>query len=173
MAVPFHIVLVAPEIPQNTGTIGRLCVCTDARLHLIRPLGFSLDAAHVRRAGLDYWQHLDLRVHENWQAFLDDARPERLFLASTRGRHSLYDYRFDAGQFLVFGNETSGLPDEFHTRYQESLCAIPMPGQHARSHNLANAVSIVLYEALRQTRFSSEKDLPPLVDALDAGPPAD
>jgi len=154
MSAPFHIVLVAPEIPPNTGTIGRLCVCTDARLHLIRPLGFSLDAAQVRRAGLDYWPYLELRVHENWEAFLQEARPDRMFFASTRGGRSLYDYRFQGGQFLVFGNETDGLPVEFYERYAENLYVIPMPGRHARSHNLANAASIVLYEALRQTLFS-------------------
>jgi tRNA (cytidine/uridine-2'-O-)-methyltransferase len=149
------VVLVAPEIPQNTGTIGRLCVCTGARLHLIRPLGFSLDAAHVRRAGLDYWPHLDLAVHDSWEAFLAAARPRRLCFASTRGVRSIYEHRFRTGDFLVFGNESAGLPPAFYARYRRGLRTIPMPGAHARSHNLANAVSIVLYEALRQTRFDA------------------
>ena len=148
-----HVVLMTPEIPQNTGTIGRLCVCTDARLHLIRPLGFSLDASRVRRAGLDYWKHVDLCVHESWQAFLEAADPQRLFFLSRHAGKSVYEQRFQDGDFLVFGSETSGLPDEFHTRYAGSLFRIPMPGRHARSHNLANAVSIVLYEALRQVGF--------------------
>jgi len=150
----FHIVLLAPEIPQNTGTIGRLCVCTGTRLHLIKPLGFLLDEAHVRRAGLDYWQHLDLQVYENWDEFLERNRPERLLFASTKGGKTIYECRFREGDYLVFGNETSGLPETFYQRYTDSLYMIPMPGPHARSHNLANAVSIVLYEALRQTHFS-------------------
>lgn len=149
----FHIVLVAPEIPQNTGTIGRLCVCTDARLHLVRPLAFSLDEARIRRAGLDYWPHLDLHVHEAWDDFLAAACPARLFFCTTKTSRSLYDVRFAAGDALVFGNETSGLPAPFYERYRDDLLTIPMPGAHARSHNLANAVSIVLYEALRQVRW--------------------
>ncbi len=149
----FHIVLIAPEIPQNTGTIGRLCVCTDARLHLIRPLGFSLDASRVKRAGLDYWHHVDLHVHESWPDFLATARPERLAYLTTKTTRTAYDYAFQDGDFLVFGNETSGFPPAFYEEYADSLFTIPMPGRHARSHNLANAVSIVLYEALRQTRW--------------------
>lgn len=150
----FHVVLVAPEIPQNTGTIGRLCVCTDARLHLVRPLAFSLDEARIRRAGLDYWPHLDLRVHEDWDAFLASAAPARLFFCTTKTTRSLYTVRFAAGDTLVFGNETSGLPPAFYERYRTDLLTIPMPGLHARSHNLANAVSIVLYEALRQVHWA-------------------
>ena len=152
----FHIVLVAPEIPQNTGTIGRLCVCTGARLHLIRPLGFSLDEASVRRAGLDYWPHLDLCVHDDWEAFLAAAQPARLLFASTKGGRSLYKFQFRPGDFLVFGNEGHGLPEALYERYSDSLYIIPMPGGHARSHNLANAAAIVLYEGLRQTRFRAD-----------------
>ncbi|NLF19481.1 MAG: tRNA (cytidine(34)-2'-O)-methyltransferase [Lentisphaerae bacterium] len=150
-----HVVLVAPEIPQNTGTIGRLCVCTETPLHLIEPLGFSLDEAHLRRAGLDYWRYLDVTVHPTWEAFLERARPGPLRFCSTKGARSLYEVRFDEGDWLVFGNETSGLPPGFYERYREALLTIPMPGRHARSHNLANAVSIVLYEALRQTRWAA------------------
>jgi tRNA (cytidine/uridine-2'-O-)-methyltransferase len=146
----FHVVLVAPEIPQNTGTIGRLCVCTDARLHLVRPLAFSLDEARIRRAGLDYWPHLDLQVHDSWDYFLATACPPRLFFCTTKTARSFYEVRFAPGDALVFGNETSGLPPAFYERYRDDLVTIPMPGRHARSHNLANAVSIVLYEALRQ-----------------------
>ncbi len=149
----FHIVLVAPEIPQNTGTIGRLCVCTGARLHLNKPLGYSLDEASVRRAGLDYWPHLDLCVHDDWEAFLAAAKPERMLFASTKGGRSLYEFQFHPGDYLVFGNEGHGLPDAFYERYSNALYIIPMPGVHARSHNLANAASIVLYEAMRQTVF--------------------
>lgn len=146
----FDIVLVAPEIPQNTGTIGRLCVCTDARLHLIRPLGFSLDESRIRRAGLDYWKYLSIQVYSDWEEFITIQKPGRMIIASTKGPKSIYDVRYVPGDFLVFGNESAGLPPEMYARYSESLYTIPMPGKHARSHNLANAVSIVLYEALRQ-----------------------
>jgi len=149
-----HVVLVAPEIPQNTGTIGRLCVCTDTRLHLVRPLAFSLDEARIRRAGLDYWPYLDLHVHDTWEAFLAGATPRRLLFCSTRSQRSIYSARFGDGDALVFGNESRGLPPAFYERYRDDLFTIPMPGAHARSHNLANAVSIVLYEALRQTRWA-------------------
>lgn len=150
----FNIVLVAPEIPQNTGTIGRLCVCTDARLHLVRPLGFSLDESRVRRAGLDYWHHVDLHVHDGWEEFLSSVAPERSAFLSTKAGKCIYDYRFSDGDFLVFGSETGGFPADFYKRYTEALYTIPMPGRHARSHNLANAVSIVLYEALRQVKWA-------------------
>ncbi|MBT3377243.1 MAG: tRNA (cytidine(34)-2'-O)-methyltransferase [Lentisphaerae bacterium] len=149
----FNIVLFAPEIPQNTGTIGRLCVCTDASLHLIRPLGFSLDESRIRRAGLDYWQYLDLHVHDTWDRFLTDAAPERMFLLTTKATRSVYDCAFREGDFLIFGQESSGLPAALHATYSERRFTIPMPGEHARSHNLANAVSIVLYEGLRQVRW--------------------
>jgi len=152
----FNIVLVAPEIPQNTGTIGRLCVCTDARLHLVEPLGFSLAESRIRRAGLDYWRYLDLQVYRSWPDFIGTARPGHLAFFSTKARKSLYDGRFSLGDYLVFGNETSGLPEVIHTRYRENFYSIPMPGQHARSHNLANAVSIVLYEAYRQIAHVAE-----------------
>jgi tRNA (cytidine/uridine-2'-O-)-methyltransferase len=146
----FQVVLVAPEIPQNTGTIGRLCVCTDTPLHLVRPLAFSLDEARIRRAGLDYWPHLDLHVHDSWDDFLRAAAPHRLWFCTTKTNRSLYEVQFAPGDTLVFGNETSGLPPPFYERYRDALVTIPMPGAHARSHNLANAVAIVLYEGLRQ-----------------------
>ncbi len=145
-----HIVLVAPEIPQNTGAIGRLCVCLDARLHLVRPLGFELDETHLRRAGLDYWRHVHLSVHDSWEAFLAAERPARMHLASTKGTIPYYEREFQPGDYLVFGRETSGLPPEFYQRYAADLCTIPMPGRHHRSLNLANAVSILAYEAYRQ-----------------------
>ncbi len=158
MSPCFNIVLIAPEIPQNTGTIGRLCVCTDARLHLIKPLGFQLDEAHLRRAGLDYWPYLDWQVYENWQTFLTEAKPTRMIFCSTKTKRSVYQLQLQPGDWLVFGNEGHGLPDDFYRRYQEQLFTIPMPGIHARSHNLANAVSIVLYEGLRQSKFSLSSD---------------
>jgi len=150
MPMPLHIVLVKPEIPHNTGAVGRLCVGLDCALHLIRPLGFHLSDHYVQRAGLDYWEFLRLTVHDSWDDFLATVHPPRLFFLSTRGQHSLYDCTFGEGDALVFGNEGKGLPDEFYTRYADSLFKIPMPGEHARSINLANAVSITAYEAYRQ-----------------------
>jgi tRNA (cytidine/uridine-2'-O-)-methyltransferase len=145
-----HIVLLAPEIPQNTGTIGRLCVCLDARLHLIKPLGFQIDEATVRRAGLDYWQYVDLAVHDSWDAFLATERPARMHFPSTKGARVYYEVDYQPGDYLVFGRETTGLPPAFYAQYADQLCTIPMPGRHARSLNLANAVSVVVYEAYRQ-----------------------
>jgi len=149
---PFHIVLVAPEIPQNTGTIGRLAVSTDCRLHLIEPLGFSLEDKFLKRAGLDYWPHLRFTLHRNWEDFFAAEKPERLFFISTHGKKSFFDAEYHEGDYLVFGRESSGLPPELYERYRDDLWRIPMPGEFSRSLNLANSVSIVLYEAMRQNR---------------------
>ena len=151
MNTPFRIVLFAPEIPQNTGTIGRLCVCCGAELHLIEPLGFEVTETRLRRAGLDYWRHLTWHVHPSWSAFVDDQAPERLFFATAHARRTIYQTAFRTGDWLVFGNETGGLPQTIHEQYAENMRTIPMPGEHARTHNLANAVAIVLHEALRQS----------------------
>lgn len=152
MTTPLQLVLVHPEIPHNTGAIGRLCVGLGCALHLVRPLGFRLTEAHLRRAGMDYWEHLDLHVHDSWDAFLQAARPdtERLFFLSTRGARPLYACAFQPDDTLVFGNEGGGLPEDFYSRYAARLFRIPMPGPHARSINLANAASIAAYEAYRQ-----------------------
>ena len=150
----FSIVLVRPEIPHNTGAIGWLCVGLGAKLHLIRPLGFHLDDQAVARAGLDYWPHLDLQVHDTWEEDLAAAKPTRLFFLSTHGEKSLYDCAFEKGDAPVFGNESSGLRKDFYDRYRDRLFRIPMPGEHARSINLANAVSIAAYECYRQ--FSTD-----------------
>lgn len=156
-----HIVLVHPEIPHNTGAIGRLCTGLGARLHLVRPLGFRLTEKQIKRAGLDYWEHLDLRVHDSWKGFqtfgLDsatdasaDAVRQRMFFMSTRGEKSLYDCVFQDESYLIFGSESRGFPEEIYTRHRDSLFKIPMPGENARSINLANAVAITAYEAYRQ-----------------------
>ena len=146
----FSIVLLRPEIPHNTGAIGCRCVGLGVPLHLVRPLGFALDDRSVARAGLDYWPHLDVTLHDTWDDYLAAARPRRLKFLSTHGGRSLYECRFEDGDALVFGNESSGLPSGFYERYADSLFRIPMPGEHARSINLANAVSIVAYECYRQ-----------------------
>ena len=121
MTHSFSIVLLRPEIPHNTGAIGRLCVGLGVPLHLVRPLGFALDDRYVVRAGLDYWPHLDVTLHDTWDEYLAAAKPKRLFFLSTHGEKSLYECRFSEGDALVFGNESSGLPKDFYDRYKESL----------------------------------------------------
>jgi tRNA (cytidine/uridine-2'-O-)-methyltransferase len=148
--LPLHIVLVRPEIPHNTGAIGRLCVGLDCTLHLIRPLGFHLDAPHLKRAGMDYWEHVKLTIHDSWEDFLAQVKPPHLFFLSTRGEKSLYSCTFSPNDALIFGNESAGLPEPFYEYYRHDLFKIPMPGEYARSINLANAVSIAAYEAFRQ-----------------------
>lgn len=150
-SMSYNIVLVCPEIPQNTGNIGRLCVSTGSALHLIKPLGFSLDEKHLRRAGMDYWQHLDLHIYENWEEFIEKrTESANLFFLTTKTKRSFWDCSFKKGDYLVFGNEGSGLPKDFYQSYEKQLFTIPMTGEHCRSLNLANSVSIVLYEGLRQ-----------------------
>ena len=146
----FSVILLRPEIPHNTGAIGRLCVGLGVPLHLVKPLGFALDDRSIARAGLDYWPHLDVTLHDTWEECLAAVGPKRLHFLSTRGEKSLYGCRFEPGDALVFGNESSGLPNDFYLRYADSLFRIPMPGEHARSINLANAVSIAAYECYRQ-----------------------
>lgn len=146
----FSIVLLKPEIPHNTGAIGRMCVGLGVPLDLVRPLGFRLDEKSVARAGLDYWEHLDLSIHDTWEEYIAAKNPKRFFMLSTHGERSLYDCEFQEGDALVFGNESSGLPRDFYERYKDRLFKIPMPGEHARSINLANAVSIAAYECHRQ-----------------------
>lgn len=150
-----HVVLVEPLIPHNTGAIGRLCVGLEARLHLIEPCGFSLSEKAVRRSGLDYWQFLDLQMYQSWQQFLDRNTPEKLHFLSTKGDQSLYEMPFTPPCWLVFGNESRGLPQDFYQTYAADLYRIPQPGKHARSINLANAAAIAMYEAHRQIAAGS------------------
>ena len=154
-APQLHVVLLHPLIPHNTGAIGRLCVGLGARLHLIEPLGFSLDEKAVRRSGLDYWPNLDLRVYSSWQDFLTANQPPQIHFLSTRGKQSVYEVTFAPPCWLAFGNETSGLPAPFYTRCAAALYKIPQPGEHARSINLANAAAIAMYEAYRQIAAAS------------------
>ena len=150
MAAEINIVLVNPEIPHNTGAIGRLCVGLDCQLHLIRPLGFQLNSAAIRRAGLDYWPHLRLAIHDTWAQYLGATAPAQLAFASTRATRTLYQCAFIPGTHLVFGSESAGLPQALYDRYADALFRIPMPGEHGRSLNLANAAAIAMYEAYRQ-----------------------
>lgn len=150
----FNIVLYHPEIPHNTGAAGRLAVATGSRLHLIKPLGFSLDEKHVRRCGLDYWQHVDLHLWESLEELEQAAAPgARFWYLSTKARHGIWEpaLPLQDGDYLVFGPETKGLPESFITTHPETALKIPMPGEHARSLNLSTSVAIVLYEGLRRT----------------------
>jgi len=150
---PLHIVLVEPEIPPNTGNIGRLCVGAGVKLHLIEPLGFSLDETRLRRAGLDYWQHLDLKIWPSFAVYLEAAAEHgwRLLALSSKVRTSFLTAKFQAGDHLLFGRETRGLPESFLESGLALTFRIPMR-KEARSYNLGNAVAIVLSEALRQTQ---------------------
>lgn len=150
----FHIVLFEPEIPPNTGNIMRLCANTGARLHLIEPLGFSLEQKALRRAGLDYRDQAVVTLHENWQAFARDHTGRRLFALSTRATQRYSDVRFQDGDAFLFGPETRGLPDQLlHSETLTGQLRLPMQA-HSRSLNLSNSVAVMLFEALRQTAFS-------------------
>ena len=146
----FHVVLVEPEIPPNTGNIGRLCVAAGATLHLIHPLGFQINDRELKRAGLDYWPHLKLREWVDWEAFFAALpSPERCFLLTTKSSRSYVSEHFEPGDYFVFGRETRGLPATLLSAHPKRALTIPMAPE-ARSLNLATAVGIVLYEALRQ-----------------------
>lgn len=146
----FNVVLIEPEIPPNTGSIARLCGATDCTLHLVKPLGFSTDNKHLRRAGLDYWQYVDIVYWENIDAFLAAQDEERLYFLTKKVDRSYTEARFKAGDFLIFGKETAGLPQEILQYYRDRCYTIPMSNPNIRSLNLATAAGIVLYEALRQ-----------------------
>jgi tRNA (cytidine/uridine-2'-O-)-methyltransferase len=149
-----HVVLVAPEIPPNTGNVARLCVSTGARLHLVRPLGFSLEDRYLKRAGLDYWPQLDLTVHDDVDALLAARGGAPMVLASTRATRPYTEVRYGEDAWLVFGAETDGLPGSLLDRFPEAGVRIPMWGP-SRCLNLSNAVAVVLFEALRQARPES------------------
>ncbi|MEM9756130.1 MAG: tRNA (cytidine(34)-2'-O)-methyltransferase [Pseudomonadota bacterium] len=146
------IVLVSPEIPGNTGTIGRTCVALDLELILIHPLGFDLSDKSVRRAGLDYWRHVRLSEFPDWSSFLADRRPERgsLFLFEDDAGPSVYEPDYPEDAFLVFGRETTGLPQAIRAAYPDRQFRLPMRSPHIRSLNLANAATAVAYQALRK-----------------------
>jgi tRNA (cytidine/uridine-2'-O-)-methyltransferase len=145
-----HVVLFEPEIPPNTGSVARLCAATLTPLHLIEPLGFTIDDKHLKRAGLDYWEYVDLHVHNSWDDFLTTAGPKSLLFFSKRASKSYTLIRYSENDFLIFGPETRGLPQELLETNASRFFRIPMMGKGVRSLNLSNAVSIVLYEGLRQ-----------------------
>jgi tRNA (cytidine/uridine-2'-O-)-methyltransferase len=145
-----QVVLFEPEIPPNTGSVARLCAATLTPLHLIEPLGFKIDDKHLKRAGLDYWEYVDLHVHQSWNDFVAAAAPRELWFFSKRALRSYTAARFQQDDFLIFGPETRGLPQAMLDAHAGRALRIPMMGMGVRSLNLSNAVSIALYEALRQ-----------------------
>ena len=147
----FNVVLVEPEIPPNTGNVGRLCLATRSTLHLVKPLGFSLEDRQLKRAGLDYWDEVDVRTWDSFEQLQANQTPEtRYFFVTTKASRAYYDVHFEAGDFLVFGRETKGLPETLLRSNKSNCITIPMHG--TRSLNLATAVAIVLFEAVRQQR---------------------
>lgn len=147
----FHIVLVEPEIPQNTGNIARTCAATGCVLHLVKPLGFEISDKYLKRAGLDYWQFVDVLVHENLGEALDGLNG-RLRFFTTKARLSYTDVAYGEGDVMIFGKETKGLPEELLVRHREECVRIPMIGE-TRSLNLSNSVAVAVYEGLRQNGF--------------------
>ncbi len=147
-----NIVLLEPEIPANTGNIGRTCVATGTRLHLIEPMGFRLNEKEIKRAGLDYWKDLDVTVYDNYQDFLDRNPNARIYMATTKARHSYTHVEYDPDCYIMFGKESAGIPEELLLANKENTVRIPMVGD-IRSLNLGNSVAIILYEAMRQNNF--------------------
>ena len=151
-----NVVLFEPEIPANTGNIGRTCVATGTRLHLIEPLGFRLNEKEIRRAGMDYWKDLDVTRYVNYQDFLEKNPGAKIYMATTKGRQVYTEVSYEPDCYLMFGKESAGIPEEILVKHPEACVRIPMIGE-TRSLNLANSVAIVLYEALRQNHFEHLK----------------
>ena len=147
-----NIVLYEPEIPANTGNIGRTCVATGTRLHLIEPLGFHLDEKSIKRAGMDYWSELDVTTYVNWDDFCEKNPGAKIYMATTKGRHVYTEVSYEPDCYIMFGKESAGIPEEILVNHKEDCIRIPMVGD-IRSLNLGNSVAIVLYEALRQNGF--------------------
>lgn len=152
----FNIVLLEPEIPANTGNIGRTCVATGTRLHLIEPLGFRLGEKELKRAGMDYWPQLDVTTYMNYEDFLRRNPGAKIYMATTKGPQVYSDVAFEPDCYLMFGKESAGIPEEILLEHQDTAIRIPMVGE-TRSLNLSNSVAIVLYEALRQNHFAQMK----------------
>ena len=151
-----HIVLFEPEIPANTGNIGRTCVATNTRLHLIEPLGFSLEEKQLKRAGMDYWKDLDVTTYVNWEDFCKRNPDAKVYFATTKARHVYSEVQYEPDCYIMFGKESAGIPEEILKDHPNTCVRIPMVGE-TRSLNLSNSVAIVLYEALRQNDFSNMK----------------
>lgn len=151
-----NIVLHEPEIPANTGNIGRTCVATGTTLHLIKPLGFDISDKRVRRAGMDYWKDLDLYVYENFSEFIARNPNARIYMATTKAKKAYTEVEYNEDDFIMFGKESAGIPEEILIKYEDTSVRIPMIGE-IRSLNLSNSVAIMLYEALRQQDFEGMK----------------
>lgn len=149
-----NIILHQPEIPANTGNIGRTCVATNTVLHLIEPLGFRLNEKEIKRAGMDYWEHLDVRRYVNFEEFLELNLGAKIYMATTKAKKTYTEVEFGPDDYIMFGKESAGIPEEILVDYEETCIRIPML-PNIRSLNLANSVSIVLYEALRQNNFEN------------------
>ncbi len=150
--MPLNIVLIEPEIPTNTGNIGRLSLASGANLHLVKPLGFDIDDKRVKRAGLDYWQHISLNMYESVDDFFTVHKGKKMAFLSSHGSKDYLSITFEEDMFLIFGKESVGLPKSLTENHRDDLFKIPILSTHIRSLNLANAVSIVVYEGLRQLR---------------------
>lgn len=148
----FNIVLIEPEIPMNTGNIGRLSLASGANLHLVKPFGFDLDDKRVKRAGLDYWKHIRLSIYDTWEEFLAIHKNKEMIFFSSYGAKNHWSVPFREGQFLIFGKESVGLPKDLIADNKEHVYKIPLFSEHIRSLNLANAVAIVVYEGLRNLK---------------------
>ena len=151
-----NIVLFEPEIPANTGNIGRTCVATGTSLHLIEPLGFSLSEKALKRAGMDYWQDLDVHTYINWEDFCEKNPGAKIYYATTKARHVYSDVHYESDCYIMFGKASAGIPEEILKENPDTCVRIPMIGE-TRSLNLSNSVAIVLYEALRQNEFDHMK----------------
>lgn len=151
-----NIVLFEPEIPANTGNIGRTCVATGTKLHLIEPLGFSLSEKAIKRAGMDYWSELEVERYVNYENFLQKNLNAKIYMATTKGKHVYTEVSFEPDCYIMFGKESAGIPEEILIEHPEECIRIPMIGE-TRSLNLSNSVAIVLYEALRQNQFDHMK----------------
>ena len=151
-----NIVLYEPEIPANTGNIGRTCVATDTRLHLIEPLGFRLDEKSIKRAGMDYWKDLDVTTYVNWEDFCQKNPDAKIYMATTKAKHVYTEVSYESDCYIMFGKESAGIPEEILKEHPDTCVRIPMVGD-TRSLNLSNSVAIVLYEALRQNKFDHMK----------------
>ncbi len=149
-----NIILFEPEIPANTGNIGRSCVATNSRLHLIGPLGFSLSEKQLKRAGMDYWKDLDVTVYDGYEDFIE-KNPEckKIYMATTKAKKTYADVEFDSDAYIMFGKESAGIPEELLVDNEENCIRIPMLSE-IRSLNLSNSVAIIMYEALRQNKFA-------------------
>jgi len=148
----FNIVLLEPEIPANTGNIGRTCVAAGARLHLIEPLGFRINEKMVKRAGLDYWDQLDVTLYDNYTDFITKNPGAKIYMATTKAKHTYTEVSYEPGCFFMFGKESAGIPEEILIEHPDMAIRIPMIGD-IRSLNLGNSAAIILYEALRQHGF--------------------